>query len=100
MCGMELTRREWFAASLPLASLAAAPPTKSEGILALERSPHAKLRNVPVHSVKLGDGFWTPRQTSIEARVCAGGLGVLQTFSGLLGRSRIELRLLSVTRDD
>ena len=98
MCGMELTRREWFAASLPLASLGAAPPTKSEGILALERSPHAKLRNVPVRSVKFGDGFWTPRrrvnvETSIPTMLeLLEQNGIVDNFRRLSGRKQAPRR--------
>ncbi|MBI3666344.1 MAG: hypothetical protein HY236_08990, partial [Acidobacteria bacterium] len=46
------------------ALLAAQPgeqPWRSQGILNLDRSPYARLHNVPVHAVKMGEGFWTPR---------------------------------------
>lgn len=35
---------------------------KSQGVLNLVKSPHAKLRNVPVHAVTITSGFWAARR--------------------------------------
>ncbi len=35
---------------------------KNEGVLNLTKSPHAKLRNVPVHAVTVTSGFWADRR--------------------------------------
>src|SRR6266568_2450712 len=35
---------------------------KDQGIENLAKSPHAKLRNVPVHAVTIGSGFWGQRR--------------------------------------
>jgi uncharacterized protein len=40
----------------------AAEDWKSQGILHLDQSPHAKLRSVPVRAVTLADGFWSERR--------------------------------------
>src|SRR6266478_2878393 len=38
------------------------PGWKNEGILFVDRSPYAKLRNVPVHAVTITEGFWGKRR--------------------------------------
>lgn len=38
------------------------PAWKDEGIENLAKSPHAKLRNIPVHAVTITGGFWGPRR--------------------------------------
>jgi DUF1680 family protein len=35
---------------------------KSQGILHLDNSPHARLHSVPVRAVRLGEGFWAERR--------------------------------------
>ena len=35
---------------------------QSEGIVSVSRSPYAKLHAVPIHAVKMGDGFWSARR--------------------------------------
>lgn len=44
------------------ANLTNTPPWKDQGVLNLTRSPHAKLRNVPVHAVTIAAGFWGQRR--------------------------------------
>ena len=39
-----------------------APRWRDEGVLDLTKSPHAKLRNVPVHAVTILQGFWDQRR--------------------------------------
>ena len=36
---------------------------RKEGVLFLDRSPHAKLRNIPVQAVTITKGFWEARRT-------------------------------------
>jgi uncharacterized protein len=38
------------------------PGWKDEGIENLAKSPHAKLRDIPVHAVTITGGFWGPRR--------------------------------------
>jgi len=38
------------------------PPWKDQGVENLAKSPHAKLRNIPVHAVTITGGFWGPRR--------------------------------------
>ncbi len=46
------------------------PGWKDEGILFVDRSPHAKLRNVPVHAVTITEGFWgTRRETNVKKSI-------------------------------
>ena len=35
---------------------------KDQGIIDLDRSPHAVMHPMPVRAVKLGDGFWQERR--------------------------------------
>src|SRR5215467_6970822 len=91
----EISRRQFVstavsaaaAGSLPLGSLAwpprgksASPSTpvnsstnpgwKDQGVLNLAKSPHAKLRNVPVHAVTITSGFWgARRETNVEKSI-------------------------------
>src|SRR5215472_15558468 len=46
------------------------PHWKNQGVLNLVQSPHAKLRNVPVHAVTIPSGFWAARrQTNLEKSI-------------------------------
>ena len=38
------------------------PGWKDQGIENLNKSPHAKLRDIPVHAVTITGGFWSPRR--------------------------------------
>ena len=38
------------------------PAWRDQGIEDLTKSPHAKLRNIPVHAVTIGSGFWAQRR--------------------------------------
>ena len=91
--GSEISRRRFVSsaisaatvASLQLGSLslsgeskppshAAGPPAnsdwKNQGVLNLAKSPHAKLRNVPVHAVTITSGFWAARrQTNVDKSI-------------------------------
>ncbi len=46
------------------------PGWKDEGILFVDRSPYAKLRNVPVRAVTITEGFWgTRRETNVKKSI-------------------------------
>jgi DUF1680 family protein len=46
------------------------PGWRDEGILFVDRSPYAKLRNVPVHAVTITEGFWgTRRETNVKKSI-------------------------------
>ena len=42
--------------------LAADGDWQSQGVVSVARSPYAKLHAVPIHAVKMGDGFWSVRR--------------------------------------
>jgi len=42
-------------------ALMTTPAWKDQGIENLSKSPHAKLRNIPVHAVTINSGFWAQR---------------------------------------
>lgn len=95
-----MTRRDLLrsAATIPLASLAQGQAAKPEGVLALGRSPHAKVRNVPVGAVRMGDGFWAPRrkvnvETSIPTMLeLLEQNGILDNFRRLAGTKKAPRR--------
>src|SRR5712671_2666205 len=50
------------------------PPWRDQAILNLTKSPHAKLRNVPVHAVTIESGFWSPRrETNVNSSISFHG---------------------------
>src|SRR5579863_4150504 len=75
-----LSRREFVGAALSAATVgavpipnflgsplggnasAAAPAWKEEGVLFVDKSPYAKLHNIPVHAVTITAGFWGARR--------------------------------------
>src|SRR5215467_4026212 len=79
-----------FSAS-PNSPLSAEP--KDQGVLNLAKSPYAKLRNVPVHAVKITSGFWAARrQTNVEKSIPSmekllEGNGRMNNFLRLAGKS-------------
>ena len=47
-----------------------APAWKDEGVLFLNKSPFAKLHNIPVHAVTIGSGFWgARRETNVNKSI-------------------------------
>lgn len=67
--------RPRFAGTLESLSGAALPDTAAEawknaGVLDLSRTPHAKLRTVPIRSVEIQQGFWSRRRvTNIDSSI-------------------------------
>src|SRR6202453_4447761 len=43
-------------------TLTDSPNWKDQGVENLAKSPHAKLRDIPVHAVTITSGFWAPRR--------------------------------------
>jgi DUF1680 family protein len=99
-----MTRRQWLqsAAALPLGGARfGVPPQASargQGILDLTRSPHAKLRNVPVRAVTIDDGFWAPRrrvnvEDSIPSMIeLLEQNGIVDNFRRLSGKKQAPIR--------
>ena len=75
------------------ASDASSPEWKDEGVLFVDKSPYAKLRNVPVHAVTITQGFWQARREinvnssipSMEKLLEANGR--MNNFLRLVGKS-------------
>ena len=43
---------------------------RNEGILFVDNSPYAKLRNIPVHAVTISNGFWGSRRaTNVKSSI-------------------------------
>jgi uncharacterized protein len=106
----EISRREFVGSALttaalsalPLKSLIASPRSspesaggnwKDEGVLFVDKSPYAKLHNVPVHAVTITQGFWGARREinvdksipSMEQLLEANGR--MRNFLRLVGKS-------------
>ena len=84
--------------SLLLLLMLAAQDWRDQGVLHLDRSPHAKLRSVPVRAVRLGEGFWTPRlRVNVERSIptlldLLEQHGVVDNFRRLAGRKPVARR--------
>jgi DUF1680 family protein len=69
------------------------PPWNDQGILNLAHSPYAKLKNVPVHAVRIDPGFWASRRTAnVENSIPSMGQlleinGRMDNFRRLTGKS-------------
>ena len=69
------------------------PQWKDEGVLYVDKSPYAKLRNVPIHAVTVSAGFWGARREinvdksipSMEKLLESNGR--MNNFLRLVGRS-------------
>jgi DUF1680 family protein len=80
-------------------SVASPSPAWSEqGILNLANSPHAKLKNIPLHAVTLQQGFWSSRRTAnVERSIPSMGKllevnGRMDNFRRLIGKSDASQR--------
>ncbi|HWR53529.1 MAG TPA: beta-L-arabinofuranosidase domain-containing protein [Bryobacteraceae bacterium] len=94
-----MTRREFVLSSASVAVAGAASRGSSgQGILSLGKSPHAKLKNVPVQAVRMGDGFWAPRRKTNVWTSIPGMLelleahGIVDNFRRLSGRKQAARR--------
>jgi len=85
---LRLSRREFVGATLSAATLSSVPipnflsssrggdvsaadsAWKEEGVLFLDKSPYAKLHNIPVHAVTIAQGFWgARRETNVDKSI-------------------------------
>ncbi|MCS7315234.1 MAG: glycoside hydrolase family 127 protein [Bryobacterales bacterium] len=95
------TRREF----LGTAGCALAAPVgqatadwRDQGILHLEASPHARLKNIPVRAFTMHEGFWAPRRKANVERSIPTLLqlleehGVVDNFRRLSGRKKVPRR--------
>ena len=58
------------AADNPQSGSLLTPKWRDEGIIDLSKSPHAKLRTVPVHAVVIEPGFWSKRRAiNVESSI-------------------------------
>src|SRR5258707_11026090 len=79
-------------------ALTTSPPWRDQAILNLTKSPHAKLRNVPVHAVTIESGFWSPRrETNVNSSIPSMGKllevnGRMNNFRRLTGKSTAAQR--------
>ena len=92
---------EWsYAATKP------ARPIKDTGIISTSASPHAKLHDIPIHAVTLGEGFWKPRlETNQKCSIPAllkelEDHGVVDNFRRLSGRKKVDRRGYLFTDSD
>lgn len=80
------------------ASVAIAPNWKDQGIELLAKSPHAKLRNIPVHAVTIDTGFWGERRSvNVQKSIPSMGQeleehGRMDNFRRLAGKSNAPQR--------
>jgi len=67
-------------------------------ILSLEHSPHAEMQNVPIHAVKMGEGFWADRmKVNVEKSIPTmlaelEQHGIVENFRRVSGRSHAARR--------
>jgi len=106
-----LSRREFVGAALSAATvssvpipnflgsswdpcvIAAEPAWKEEGVLFVDKSPYAKLHNIPVHAVTITQGFWgARRETNVDKSIPSmekllEANGRMNNFLRLVGKS-------------
>src|SRR5580698_9907888 len=69
------------------------PAWRDQGVENLAKSPHAKLRNIPVHAVTIGSGFWgTRREVNVTKSIptmhdLLEANGRMNNFLRLVGKS-------------
>ena len=87
-----------FAAQSSQVPLSTNPPWNEQGILNLAHSPHAKLKNIPVHAVRIDPGFWASRRTAnVKRSIPSMGKlleanGRMDNFRRLTGKSTASQR--------
>jgi DUF1680 family protein len=78
--------------------LSANPAWKDQGVLNLAHSPYAKLKNVPVHAVRVQEGFWYGRRAAnVNTSIPSMGKllevnGRMDNFRRLIGKSEATQR--------
>jgi DUF1680 family protein len=72
------------------------PDFKDQAVENLVKSPHAKLRNIPVHAVTIQSGFWSPRREINVSKSIPSmhdlleANGRMNNFRRLVGKSSAE----------
>jgi len=72
------------------------PGFKDQAVENLVKSPHAKLRNIPVHAVTIQSGFWSPRREINVSKSIPSmhdlleAHGRMDNFRRLVGKSNAE----------
>lgn len=98
---MVSTRRDFLAGlggAFAAPSQQASADWREQGVLHLERSPHARLQNVPVRAFAMGEGFWAGRRKVNVERSLPTLLqlfeehGVVDNFRRLSGRRNVPRR--------
>lgn len=80
--------------------------SSDKGVISTSSSPYARLHDVPIHAVRLGEGFWKSRleanrEKSIPALLeLLEGHGVVDNFRRLSGRKNVERRGFLFTDSD
>lgn len=88
-----LPMRDFLASSWGKSPSTSNPDWKDEGVLLVDKSPYAKLHNVPVRAVTIKQGFWGARREvnvdssipSMEKLLEANGR--MNNFLRLVGKS-------------
>src|ERR1035441_8796586 len=86
-----------FLLAAPLV-LAADSDWQSQGVVSVTHSPYAKLHAVPIHAVKMGEGFWSARRAvNVEKSVPTllaelEQHGVVDNFLRLEGKKEVPRR--------
>ena len=81
-----------------LPAIAAEGGWQAEGVVSVTKSPYAKLHTVPIHAVKMGDGFWSARRTvNVEKSIPTlltelEEHGVVDNFLRLEGKKNVPRR--------
>lgn len=71
---------------------------RDQGVLFVQHSPHARLKDVPIRAVRMGDGFWAARRRVNVERSIPTLLQLLETngivdnFRRLSGRKQVPRR--------
>src|SRR5579872_1122118 len=90
--------RSLFGATGGGAASAATADWKDEGVLFVDKSPYAKLHNIPVHAVTITQGFWgARRETNVEKSIPSmekllEANGRMTNFLRLAGKSDVAQR--------
>lgn len=84
--------------SLALLAQSGSASWREQGTLFLAHSPHARLKDVPVRAVRMGDGFWAARRrVNVERSIPTllelfESNGVVDNFRRLSGRKHVPRR--------
>ncbi len=81
-----------------VAAQSGSTPWRDQGVLFVQHSPHARLKDVPIRAVRIGDGFWAARRrVNVERSIptllqLLEANGVVDNFRRLSGRKNVPRR--------